>query len=215
MGWFNYKPKSDPINWEWGIKRPNNDGWWYDASCNFNLTQEDVRLNAENIHWHALSENHKFPFDDEFLAEFEDKIFWNDFVATHRINEKTFLRFRKYISVYMFLKHTSENKTKMAEKYFEQAENYKKSGIYYWDKNLKSSERLDILQDICGLSDKFLETHCKDEDDWYTVSCSRRLKMKFIKKNWDKLDHCALLENSNIDDEVKEEISGMMLQGIL
>lgn len=211
MSYFDYKPKSDPINWEWGLKRPNNSGWWYNVSENFNLTQDDVRMNRDYIHWHALSENRKFPFDDDFLAEFEDRIHWVDYVATHKISEKTFLRFRNHISVYMFLKHTSEDRKKMAEKYFEQAENYKKSGIYYWDKKLKNSERLDILMDICGLSDKFLETHCVDEDDWYTVSCSRRLKMKFIKKNWDKLNHSALLENSRIDDEVKEEISVMML----
>ena len=211
MSYFDYKPKSDPINWEWGIKRPNNSGWWWNVSENFNLTQEDVRLNAENIQWGALSENRRFPFDDDFLAEFEDKIKWHDYVSTHRISEKTFLRFRSHIRIYDFLAHTSENKTKMAEKYFEEADNIKKKGIYYWDKKLRNSERLDILQDICGLSDKFLATHCKDEDDWYTVSCSRRLKMKFIKKNWDKLDHCALLKNNNIDDEVKEEISFMML----
>lgn len=207
MSYFDYKPKSDPINWEWGIKRPNNDGWWWNVSENFNLTQEDVRLNAENIKWHALSENRRFPFDDDFLAEFEDKIKWHEYVSTHKISEKTFLRFRSRIHIYDFLAHTSENKTKMAEKYFEEADNVKRKGIYWWDKNLRNSERLDILQDINGLSDKFLETHCKDEDDWYTISRCRRLKEKFIMKNWNKLNLGALMENSRIDDEVKEKIA--------
>ena len=207
MSFFDYKPKSDPINWAWGINRPNNHGWWYNVSSNFNLTQEDVRLNAEHINWYALSSNRRFPFDDDFLAEFEDDIIWSSYISTHKISEKTFLRFRKRINVYDFLYYTSEKRIKMAEKYFEEADNIKKENVYYWDKKLKSSERLSILQDICGLTDKFLETHCKDEDDWYTISRCRRLKEKFIMKNWDKLDKKALIDNHLIDDEVKEKIA--------
>ena len=168
---FDYKPKSDPINWAWGINRPNNNGWWYNVSCNFNLTQEDVRMNKDNIHWNALSENRKFPFDDDFLAEFEEEI-----------------------------------KRKMAEKYFEEADNIKKESVYCWDKNLKTSERIDILVDIT-LPEKFYEEHCKDKDDWYAVSRYGKLSEKFIKKNWNNICLNALLENDKIDDEFKEELA--------
>ena len=211
MSFYDYKPKSDPINWAWGINRPNNNGWWYNVSCNFNLTQEDVRMNRDNIHWTALSENRKFPFDDDFLAEFEDKIDWNAYVRYHKISEKTFLRFRNHISVYQFLKRTSENKRKMAEKYFEEADSCNKKSVYYWDKNLKTSERIDILVDIT-LPEKFYEEHCKDEDDWYAVSRYCKLSEKFIKKNWKNICLSALLANDNIDDEFKEELTCMVLK---
>ena len=207
MSFYDYKPKSDPINWSWGIQRPNNDGWWYNVSCNFNLTQDDVRMNRDHIKWGGLSENRRFPFDDEFLAEFEDKIHWVEYCSTHKISEKTFLRFRKHISVYMFLKHTSENKRQMAEKYFEEANRATKGNIYWWDKNLKSSERLEILMDIGGLTDKFFETHCKDKNDWYAVARCRSLSEKFIKKHWKELPKEALMKNERISDELKEQIA--------
>lgn len=208
---FDYKRKSDPINWSWGINRPNNDGWWYNVSCNFNLTQDDVRMHRDNIRWFGLSENRKFPFDDEFLAEFEDYIEWPEFIATHRISEKTFLRFRKHISVYQFLDHTSENKRAMAEKYFEEAEDVGEYGQYYWDKKLKTSERQNILQDIT-LPEKFYADHCKSKDDWYSISSRAKLSIKFIKKHWKELDHGALFGNSRLNDEVKEELSMMVLK---
>lgn len=210
MGYFEYKPKSDPINWDWGVKRPNNDGWWYNASCNFNLTQEDVRIHQNNIRWYGLSENRRFPFDDDFLAEFEDCIKWHEYCNTHRISEKTFLRFRKHIDIYTFLTRTSENKRAMAEKYFEQADDVGEYEKHYYDKKLKTSERQNILQDVT-LPEKFYADHCKSKDDWYSISRCAKLSLKFIKKHWKELNKSALLDNYKIDDEAKEEISMMVL----
>ena len=97
MGFYDYKPKSSPINWKWGLDRLAKDhidtGWWRNVSENFNLTQTQVRQYVDYISWYHLSQNRKLPFDDNFLTEFQDKIQWTAYVANHRISEKTYWKY--------------------------------------------------------------------------------------------------------------------------
>ena len=200
--YFDYKPKSASINWEWGLNRSNNSGWWDNVSKNFNLTQEDVRQNVDKINWHYLSENRKFPFDENFLVEFEDKIDWHAYVANHRISEKTYLRFKEHISLSLFLKRTTENKVKMVRKYFDQLSGYR-AEYQYVRGEYQYSERDEIFYDI-SLPEKFLEENAKDDREWEIIAQNQKLSKAFLEKHWDKFKFIDLMKNHRLYGVIKD-----------
>lgn len=197
MGFYDYKPKSSPINWKWGLDRLAKGkvdfGWWRNVSDNFNLTQEQVRRYAEYLNWHHLSQNRRFPFDDNFLTEFEDKIRWEEYVCCHRISESTYLRFKKHISVCLFLLNTNENKMKMVRKYFNQLSDIRPT-YQYMNSSFYPSQRDQIL-DAIALPEKFLEENLKDDREWEIISYRQKLSKEFIEKHKDKIKFENLMMN--------------------
>lgn len=195
------KPKSSPINWEWGRKHLKNKGFWNNVSKNFNTAQDHVREFVDYINWRYLSDNRRFPFDDEFLAEFENKINWPVFMRAHKISEKTYLKFKDHISVLEFLSHNCEDKMTMINKYFYDISKVKTQG---WGGYIYS-DRKQFWQDF-NLKDKFIEEHAEDEDDWEWISQYQRLSEKFIKKHYNKLNIKALEQNYSLSKDIKENI---------
>lgn len=206
MSYYYYKRKSDPINWEWGISRPNNGGWWWNVSQNINLTQDDVRMNRDQINWYALSGNRKFPFDDEFLAEFEDLIDWHEYVNTHKISEATYLKFQKHIKLFDFLSHNGEKKMEMFKKYFHLVDKKKNENWYHEP----ISDRLNLIRFVT-LPEKFLGEVAEDEDDWYTIARYQKLSENFIRKHREHLKTADLISSYHLSKELKEKIETGLL----
>lgn len=199
---FYYKPKSSDINLEWGRKHLKNTGFWCNVSKNFHTTQDNVREFREQINWFYLSENRKFPFDDDFLTEFEDKIMWTTFIETHKISEATYLKFKKHISLVNFLLNNSEDKIKMLDKYIPQLSKVK----IKWYGELYSERRLFFQK--CNIPESLIEKYIEDEEDWDYISLYQKLSEKFIKRHYKQLNIKFLIENNlRIPNSIKNKIT--------
>ena len=95
-----------PINLEWGLKRDNGTrksrGWWRNISMNWNLTMELARAFQDKLDWYFISSNRGLKPSYDFLEEFSDKIYWNGYARAYKIDEKTFIRFKKHIDISVF-----------------------------------------------------------------------------------------------------------------
>ena len=178
------------INWEWGLKHPNNRSFWTNVSKSYLITLEEIRQYRDYLNWFELSSNYKFLPDDDFLDEFKDKIDWDAYTRYHGMNEETYLRFKNYIDFttwYCFARHGRIDEFEYLEKHYTE--------IKDWGR---------LITFLNDLPVEFLEKHCHLFDDyaWRRISFFSTLTDDFVRRHLDKLDKEGLKHNRNISYEI-------------
>lgn len=178
-----------PINWAWGVARPNNRSFWTNVSKSYIITLEEIRQYQDYLNWYELSSNYKFLPDDNFLEEFKDKIDWDAYTRYHGMSEKTYLRFRDRIDFttwYCFARHGRMDDNEYLEKYHTEIKNWGRLIIYLND-----------------LPIEFLERYHQLFDDyaWRRISFYFNLTEEFVREHREKLDREGLVHNKNVPIE--------------